>query len=536
MTKRTRRLSACVFLLSLAMAAVGGASAQEFAVRIEPASGTKVSDVVLITARVTGADEVGIDKVEFSLNGELKATDQSIPYTFEWDTLSVDEGKYTLTAKAYDSRGQTASATVELVVDNELGKGAAYHADLALKAARADDLETARKHARRALKIDPTNLVAARALARIERRQGNLDRAIRILTEARIPDSDSAARADLIALKVAKAEAGGGFEALLEGISGAIAEAEKLAAARVAEAGTPLAKGDALFNALKFSDAVSQYQRDDSPASRARLLLAYHRAGRMRDAQVLRDLLAREQISNEAIRAANGYILFAEHQPAKARDAVQADADAGYLPAILIAAYAELALNQRTKALELMQRAVDAAPDLAEAQLLRAIVTPDGIESQRALQKAIELNPLLPENYSVRGFQMLIGRDSRRYQRAETLFALALKLDPNCEHALMGMALTMLAAKRAADAEPYADKLAELDKSGPDSQMLVALVAFELDKGFKMKDALTRAFQLDPMQWSDPSPPTIADLIQRVNKYRFPAAFSANVFAAQARQ
>mgnify|MGYP000560223357 CR=1 FL=1 len=535
MTKRTRRLSACVFLLSLAMAAVGGASAQEFAVRIEPASGTKVSDVVLITARVTGADEVGIDKVEFSLNGELKATDQSIPYTFEWDTLSVDEGKYTLTAKAYDSRGQTASATVELVVDNELGKGAAYHADLALKGAGGHQVCRINLESASGM-IDPTNLVAARALARIERRQGNLDRAIRILTEARIPDSDTAARADLIALKVAKAEAGGGFEALLEGISGAIAEAEKLAAARVAEAGTPLAKGDALFNALKFSDAVSQYQRDDSPASRARLLLAYHRAGRMRDAQVLRDLLAREQISNEAIRAANGYILFAEHQPAKARDAVQADVDAGYLPAILIAAYAELALNQRTKALELMQRAVDAAPDLAEAQLLRAIVTPDGIESQRALQKAIELNPLLPENYSVRGFQMLIGRDSRRYQRAETLFALALKLDPNCEHALMGMALTLLAAKRAADAEPYADKLAELDKSGPDSQMLVALVAFELDKGFKMKDALTRAFQLDPMQWSDPSPPTIADLIQRVNKYRFPAAFSANVFAAQARQ
>ena len=68
--------------------------------------GSKVS----VTA--AAADNVGVAKVEFLVDGVLTATDTSAPYSFNWNIRKVSTGAHSLTAKATDAAGNVASSTV----------------------------------------------------------------------------------------------------------------------------------------------------------------------------------------------------------------------------------------------------------------------------------------------------------------------------------------------------------------------------------------------------------------------------------------
>ncbi len=82
-----------------------------------PADAVSVSGTVLIS--VTASDNVGVTKVEFYVNGVLKATDTGAPHAYSWDTSSVASGTYTLMAKAYDAAGNVSqsSSSVNVVKD-----------------------------------------------------------------------------------------------------------------------------------------------------------------------------------------------------------------------------------------------------------------------------------------------------------------------------------------------------------------------------------------------------------------------------------
>jgi hypothetical protein len=68
-----------------------------------PANNAIVSKTVSVT--ISASDNIGVSKVELYVNGILQATDSVSPYTFSWNTRSIAKGKYTLTAKAYDAKG-----------------------------------------------------------------------------------------------------------------------------------------------------------------------------------------------------------------------------------------------------------------------------------------------------------------------------------------------------------------------------------------------------------------------------------------------
>jgi len=53
------------------------------------------------------ADNVGVEKVEFYVNGMLLETGTASPHVFSWDTSALPAGSYTLTTKAYDRAGNT---------------------------------------------------------------------------------------------------------------------------------------------------------------------------------------------------------------------------------------------------------------------------------------------------------------------------------------------------------------------------------------------------------------------------------------------
>jgi len=83
-----------------------------------PADAVNVSGSVSIS--VNAADNVGVTKVEYYINGELKGIVTGAPYLYSWDTVTAVPGTNTLTAKAYDAAGNASQASRTVTVVNDL--------------------------------------------------------------------------------------------------------------------------------------------------------------------------------------------------------------------------------------------------------------------------------------------------------------------------------------------------------------------------------------------------------------------------------
>ena len=81
-----------------------------------PANGSTVSGTT--TVNVNASDNVGISKIEFLVDGTLLANSSSSPATFTLDSVKFSNGTHTLTARATDTSGNQASASVTINVQN----------------------------------------------------------------------------------------------------------------------------------------------------------------------------------------------------------------------------------------------------------------------------------------------------------------------------------------------------------------------------------------------------------------------------------
>jgi hypothetical protein len=80
-----------------------------------PRAGSSISGSTTLTA--SASDNVGVTRVEFSVDGTLIATDTTSPYTTTWNPATVALGTHTITARAYDLAGNsTTSAAVSIKV------------------------------------------------------------------------------------------------------------------------------------------------------------------------------------------------------------------------------------------------------------------------------------------------------------------------------------------------------------------------------------------------------------------------------------
>lgn len=77
-----------------------------------PAAG-EVSGTVTIEA--TANDNIGVTEVRFLADGELIDSDDTSPYSIDWDTTAVANGDVILTAEALDARGNTGSSNSVVV-------------------------------------------------------------------------------------------------------------------------------------------------------------------------------------------------------------------------------------------------------------------------------------------------------------------------------------------------------------------------------------------------------------------------------------
>ena len=76
-----------------------------------PAGGATVSGTVQLTA--TASDNVGVVGVQFKQGTtNIGAEDTSAPYAVSWNTTTVANGPYALTAVARDAGGNTTTSTI----------------------------------------------------------------------------------------------------------------------------------------------------------------------------------------------------------------------------------------------------------------------------------------------------------------------------------------------------------------------------------------------------------------------------------------
>lgn len=86
---------------------------------LEPAEGARLSGRVIL--RVEATDDVQVAKVEVAIGGgapiEITGNFDGSAYTYAWETGSLAPGTINLTARAFDSAGQTATATRSVSVE-----------------------------------------------------------------------------------------------------------------------------------------------------------------------------------------------------------------------------------------------------------------------------------------------------------------------------------------------------------------------------------------------------------------------------------
>lgn len=78
-----------------------------------PAAGATVSGTVTVSA--SAGDAVGISRVEFYLNSTLLSASNVAPFSYSWNTASVTNGSYALSARAYDASGNVGTSSQRTV-------------------------------------------------------------------------------------------------------------------------------------------------------------------------------------------------------------------------------------------------------------------------------------------------------------------------------------------------------------------------------------------------------------------------------------
>jgi glucose/arabinose dehydrogenase len=77
-----------------------------------PSDGSTVVRKATVAINATANDNVGVTRVEFLVNGALKCTDTSMPYSCSWKVPAAPNKSYQIQARAFDAAGNSATASV----------------------------------------------------------------------------------------------------------------------------------------------------------------------------------------------------------------------------------------------------------------------------------------------------------------------------------------------------------------------------------------------------------------------------------------
>jgi hypothetical protein len=80
-----------------------------------PSDGATVSVKSTVTITASASDAMGVSRVEFYVNGNLKCTDTTASYSCSWRVPRGKGKSYQIQARAYDAAGNSGSSSIVTV-------------------------------------------------------------------------------------------------------------------------------------------------------------------------------------------------------------------------------------------------------------------------------------------------------------------------------------------------------------------------------------------------------------------------------------
>jgi tetratricopeptide (TPR) repeat protein len=518
-----------------------------------------VADILKVVAMP--ASEAGIQRVEFSIDDQLRVTLMKPPFEYKWDTIDENEGRHTLIISAYDTEGKAASKRIKVEIDNQLNLGVKPHADKAIAAFRKGDYDTCYLEGRKAARVKQYDIDAIRAHAAAIGVKGDLNKALDELEKVPIVQNQRMADASLFPLADRAAiELRGAFHLRRAALMPNTAQDKELAAAFdlgrklapmvVAEvhkehpepyktAADQFAVGDALFATEDYDGALSVYQgkpaspRDPQTVNRIALAMVYQ--GRLREAELMMLEYAASDKANDASPAVLGFVYLQQRRYAKARTQVESGANRHSTSCLVVMAHADLALKDFRHAFEELKEASDKA-DSPEIHYLAAGMFTDTRDLKAATYEAMETLvrvPMYADGYVMRAFQLAALVPTEGLNQSLPIFDLVIEREPKHPGARLGKAIALISQKKYKLADPIARELAKSERNAPDVLVSYAAVCQEANERAKASEALEMAKKLNPDQFADAMIPKMPEFVQRVGRYRRTPMFTPALLVAE---
>lgn len=501
---------------------------QGIKMNISVADGDKLAGVVEI--RVTVQAESTINQVEFYVNGSLRATDSSTPYTYRLDTLVEKEGPLELEVGVFLSDGASKRQKLNLIVDNGIGLGAQHHTENAQKFLTASKWDEAIQACRVALKADENYAPAMVAMSRAYRGKGMLDRAQQWAEDALLHQESIEVLDLLSAIHVERAfsiisfsgDEGDPLKEISNALKAAVSNAKAAMDLRIKSLGAVsdqnrFLMADLLMRKNDYSAArriLMEKWSDLAPelAVGNRLVYANMRSGRMEEAYRILQVLEKKSSPNAATYAllACGSAYYRNFE--QAADALKkAGFDDPDSPTLITAsAYVASMQNERSAMSSQINRMIQLDIVAAETYYyLYMLQYRTGLfsESRDNFRKCILHDPLLVDAYVERGYQALLNatregaptgkeRDLLLNQ-AETYFEIARNAKEDSPEALNGLALTYMYMNKNADAERMASAAASAGPEYPWSHFTYSAALKLMNKVQEAQKQVEAAGKLD---------------------------------------
>lgn len=507
--------------IALVFAVISTALAADIKVTTSLNDGDKVSGVV--TLKVTVMTEATVNNVEFYVNGRLRGTDSSTPYTLTLDTVTEKEGPVEIEIGVYTSTGDQKKVKMKLVVDNGLDKGAKFHTDNAVKFLQVSKWDDAIQACRIAMKADENYVPAKLAMSRAFLGKGTYDEAQKWAEDALL-GGDTSEACDLLSgihanrafgILSMSGDKGDALKEIAKALKASILMRQKSLGMQIKSLGAVtdanrLQIVDLLIQKNEYSSARrllrEKYKATEPDLAIAnRLIFAEMRSGRMMDAYKVTEEIQKYSAPDGTtwglIAAGQAYY----RQYEKASEALRNATLSGDETPSLMTAAAFLALrkNDRSAMASQITQMLRKAP--ADAEVFYYIGTLQYMMGQRLeafgnFRNTIARNSLLYDAYVQRGYEALYSSSTAAetgaasdkdllIEQAKQYMELALVAKPDSAEALNGLAIVYLLQNKAVDAVTMSEAAV---RAGSEYPWAWFTYSCALDKSNTSNDPITR--------------------------------------------